>query len=101
MKTKMLPPAVPGETLKEDFMEPLGLTAYAMAKALGIGQTALGEILSGKRSISSEMALRLEAATGSSAQFWINLQTAYDLARARENPKLQEKIKAIPLLRAA
>ncbi|MDE1171482.1 MAG: HigA family addiction module antitoxin [Verrucomicrobium sp.] len=101
MKMKMLPHPTPGETLRQDFMEPLGLKPYGLAKALGVGQTAVGEILAGTRAISTEMALRLEAVTGSSAQFWLALQCACDLAVARENPVLKAKIGEIHRLRTA
>lgn len=85
----------PGEVLKNDFIEPLELTAYKVAKTLGVSQTAIGEILAGKRSISPEMALRLEQYTRISARTWINLQAAYDLDQARHNSKLTKKLKAI------
>jgi antitoxin HigA-1 len=69
MSTKKIPYPHPGDVLKQDWMEPLGLSAYKIAKALGVSQTAVGEILAGRRSISPEMALRLEKLTGASADF--------------------------------
>jgi addiction module HigA family antidote len=85
----------PGETLLEDFMNPLGITPYRAAKSLGISQTALAAIVKGTRAISSEMALRLEAYTGASAKFWLNLQSSYDLAKARSDKAFIAKLREI------
>ena len=83
-------------------MEPLQLTAYRVAKDLGVSQTAVGDILAGQRAISPEMALRLEAYTGASAQFWINLQSAHDLAQVRIDKRLIRKLQTIhPMPKAA
>jgi antitoxin HigA-1 len=99
---KIIPYPHPGETLKEDFMEPLGLTPYRVAKDLGVSQTAIGEILSGQRAVSPEMALRLEAYTGASAQFWINLQSSFDLAKVKADKTLIRKLHSIhPVSKAA
>jgi antitoxin HigA-1 len=74
----------PGEVIREDFLVPLGKTAYWLAKGLGISQTAVGEILQGKRRITPATALRLERFLGGSAEFWLGLQAAYDLDAERE-----------------
>lgn len=92
MKTNFIPLAVPGETLLEDWMEPLNLTTYQMAKHLGVGAIAVKEILEGKRSISPVMALRLGKVTGASSQYWLNLQTQYDLEKAKREKAVQKKI---------
>jgi len=95
MKSKMIPHSHPGETLKEDFMEPHNLTAYKVAKVLGVSQTSIGQIIHGTRAITPAMALRLEILTGASAQFWINLQTAYDLAKARADKDFKAELLVI------
>jgi len=77
-------PTHPGEVLLEDFMKPLGLTQYALAKALGVTQVRIGEIVQGKRAVSPDTALRLARYFGTSAEFWMNMQTTYDLERARD-----------------
>ncbi len=69
----------PGDILKEEFMEPIDLTQKVLADSLGIPASRLNEVIRGKRRISPELALRLAACFGNSAQFWINLQSRYDL----------------------
>jgi antitoxin HigA-1 len=73
----------PGEILREEYLVPLKMTPYRLAKGLGISATAVGEILAGTRSITAATALRLERFFGASAQFWMNLQTQYDLREAQ------------------
>ena len=72
-------PVHPGEILKEEYLEPLGLTAAALARALHVSAPTVNDIVLMRRSISADVALRLAAALETSAQFWLNLQTAYDL----------------------
>ena len=67
--------STPGEILKEEFLEPLGISNYRLAKTIGVGETAIGEIVRGKRTISTAMA----AALGNTPEFWMNLQRDYDL----------------------
>jgi addiction module HigA family antidote len=74
-----LAPLHPGRFLLEEFLEPLGMTQYRLAKSIGVSQRRIGEIMSGKRAITADTALRLEKFFGMRAQFWLNLQTAYDL----------------------
>ena len=74
----------PGIILKEEFMEPLGITAYAVSKGSGIPQTAIGEILKGKRNISPINALKLSKFFGVSETFFLNIQSRYDLDLAKE-----------------
>ena len=80
---EQLPNVHPGDVLREDFLVPLGMTAYRLAQRLKMPQTAVGEILAGKRAITPATALKLERLFGSSAEFWLNLQAAYDLAEER------------------
>ena len=69
----------PGEILKEEFLLPLGITAYRLSKATFIPQTRVGEILKGNRRITADTALRLSKYLGTSAKFWLGLQDDYDL----------------------
>jgi addiction module HigA family antidote len=78
-----LPNIHPGEVLREDYLIPLGRSAYWLAKGLRMSQTAVGEILAGKRAITPATALRLSRFFGSSAEFWLNLQASYDLEEER------------------
>ena len=69
----------PGTILQEEFMEPLGITAYKLSKEIKVQQTAVSQIIKGNRRITVDMALRLSRYFGNSAQFWLNLQNYYDL----------------------
>ncbi|MQU62205.1 HigA family addiction module antidote protein [Pseudomonas sp. FSL R10-1350] len=75
-------PIHPGEILKEEYLDPLGLTAAALARALRVSAPTVNEIVLMRRGISADVALRLAIALDTSAQFWLNLQTAYDLRTA-------------------
>lgn len=79
----------PGEILLTEFMEPLGLTAYRLAKELRVPAPRVGDIVRGKRAISADTALRLGIYFGLPAQFWLNLQNEYDLRRASSSPALK------------
>ena len=76
---KLLDPITPGEILREDFMEPLGISINQLARDLSVPPNRISEIVNGKRSISADTALRLQRYFGVEAQFWLNLQTEYDL----------------------
>ena len=76
-------PVHPGAILLHDFLEPLGLSQAALARHLGISVVRVNEIIRGKRGITAETAWLLSEALGSSPQFWINLQTNYELATHR------------------
>jgi antitoxin HigA-1 len=78
-----LPVVTPGEILKFEFMEPLGLSARALARELGVPANRVTEIVNGTRSISAETALLLGHRFGTTAELWMNLQTAHDLEKAR------------------
>jgi addiction module HigA family antidote len=84
MARRKLDPVHPGEILIEDFLKPLGITQYRLAKAVGVSQRRIGEIVQGKRAISADTAIRLGQALGTSAQFWMNLQSRYELERAAD-----------------
>lgn len=79
---RKIKPVHPGRILKQEFLEPAGITQYRLAKATGLSQVQVGNILRGRRGITAETALRLERALGMSAQTWMNLQNLYDLERA-------------------
>jgi addiction module HigA family antidote len=81
---KAFPPVHPGEVIVHDYLEPLGMSQYALAKALRITQARLGEIVRGKRAVSPDTALRLARYFGTSAEFWIGMQGQYDLEVARD-----------------
>ena len=72
----------PGEILAEEFLEPLDLSHRALARRMGVNPMRVNEIVRGKRSITADTALRLAKTLGTSARFWMNLQTNYDLAVA-------------------
>ena len=84
MMERTFPPMTPGRFLEMEFLEPLGLTAYALAKALGVDPPRIYKIVSGERGISADTALRLARFFGTSAQYWLNLQNRYDLQIAEE-----------------
>lgn len=73
----------PGEILLQDFLLPMGLSANHLARQTRVPATRIGEIVHGRRSVTTETALRFSQFFGTSAEFWINLQAAYDLSKAR------------------
>ncbi len=75
---KRLPNIHPGEVLKEEFLEPLGITQYKLAKTIGVQPIRIGEICAGRRAITADTALRLSRALGVTAGFWLGLQADYD-----------------------
>jgi addiction module HigA family antidote len=79
MPHKKLAPVHPGEILSEEFLKPLSLTEYRLAKGLRVPARRINEIIHGKRSISADTALRLGRFFRNSPRFWLNLQSAYDL----------------------
>jgi addiction module HigA family antidote len=83
-------PVHPGRIVRHDCLEPLSLTITAGAKALGVSRQTLNNIVNEKTGISAEMAIRLSKAFGSTAETWLAMQTAFDLAQAR---KLESRIK--------
>ena len=79
-----LPPIHPGEVLLEDFMKPLGLTQYRVAKDIGVSPLRISQIVRGQRAISADTALRLARYFGTSPAVWLRLQARYDLEVAEE-----------------
>ncbi len=92
-KTKLLPVS-PGEMLLEEFLKPMGLTQYRLAKEIGVPQRRIGEIVSGKRSITADTDLRLCKFFKLSDGWWLRLQVDYDTAKAKSAlTKVLAKIK--------
>lgn len=78
-KNHQIPPVHPGEILREDLIKPLGLTVNCLARELKIPVTRMSDIVNGRRPLNADAALRLSRYFGSTPEFWINLQAAYDL----------------------
>ena len=76
-------PPHPGETLKQEYLVPLGMSVNALAQALGIGAARLNEIVLGRRGVSADTALRLARYFGTTPELWLNLQAFYDLRMAQ------------------
>ena len=91
----------PGEILKEEFMVPLEMSGYALAKSLKVPAQTVNDILLQKRGISAEMAVRLSKFFGTTPEFWMNLQAAYELANVRNDKKLSQQVEKINPHRAA
>jgi addiction module HigA family antidote len=101
---KVQSPIHPGEVLAEDFMKPLGLTQYRLAKEIGVPARRINEIVQGKRAITPETALRLERYLGWPAQVWLNLQSHYDVQRVVNDlksalVKIRPYAKPVPISR--
>ena len=100
MEKNEFAPVTPGEILKEEFLVEYGLSQSQLAKAIGISPNRITEIINNRRRITADTALRLSLYFGNTPEFWINLQTHYDLKLARRNLK-PEEAKRIKALRAA
>jgi addiction module HigA family antidote len=73
----------PGEILEKEFIEPLGITAYKLSKAIGVQQTRISLIIKGERGITADTAIRFSKFFGTSPEFWMNLQREYDLRKVK------------------
>jgi addiction module HigA family antidote len=82
MKPKQLPLVTPGEMLAEEFLKPLAISQYRLAKDIGVPPRCINEIVHGTRAITANTASRLSQYFGNSPQFWLNLQTDYELRRS-------------------
>jgi len=94
-----IPYPTPGEILRHEFLEPMGITQYRLAKAIGVQQRRIGEIVAGRRAITADTGLRLSRFFGLSDGFWTGLQLDYDIAVARD--RLAETLDQIKPLSAA
>ncbi|WP_341523880.1 HigA family addiction module antitoxin [Pseudomonas sp. G.S.17] len=97
MHTNGMRPIHPGEILKEEFLDPLGVTPAALARALHVSAPTVNDIVRERRNVSADVALRLAQALGTTAQFWLNLQASYDLRKA-EIESGEEIIRDVHLL---
>jgi addiction module HigA family antidote len=93
------PPIAPGEILRTEFLEPMGISVYALANAIKVTRSRINDIVLGRRAISADTALRLARYFGTTPEFWVNLQSAYDLATARTT--LADRVNAEVSPRAA
>lgn len=93
--TKKIPPIHPGEILMEEFLKPLKISQYRIAKDINVPPRRINEIVHGLRAISADTALRLGQYFGMSPEFWLNLQAKYDLSVQEEilKPKLKYEVK--------
>ena len=92
-KIKRLPPVHPGEILLKDFLEPLEITRYRLAKDLGVDPRRIHSIVEGQRAVTAETALMLAKYFGTSAKFWMGIQSQYDLEI--EEDRIQKKLNKI------
>jgi addiction module HigA family antidote len=94
-KPKVIPPIHPGETLREDFLKPLGLSANRLAMELLVPVTRINDIIRCKRAITADTALRLARYFGTTPQFWMNLQANYELELAEDvrGPEIAGRIR--------
>lgn len=97
MKSKLLTKITPGEILEEDFLKPLGLSQYRLAKDISVPARRINEIVKGERAITADTALRLGRYFNMSAQFWLNLQSHYDLEleEDRLDRRLEREVKLL------
>lgn len=101
MEPRDLPPVHPGEILLEDFLKPLNITRYRLAKSIGVPQRRIDEICAGGQAITAETALRLARFFGTDAQSWLNLQAHYDLERLELRMADRIEHEVIPFKEAA
>jgi len=82
--TRQVPHPTAGEILLEEFLKPMGITQYRLAKDIGVPQARIGEIVNGRRSITADTGLRLSRFFGTSENYWVGLQIDYDIAKAKD-----------------
>jgi addiction module HigA family antidote len=93
-----LPPTPPGEVLLEDFLTPLKISQYKLAKEISVPRRRINEIVQGKRAVTADTAIRLARYFGVSDRFWLNLQTRYDIevTRDRLGDRLEQEVRGRP-----
>lgn len=96
-----LPPIHPGEILLEEFLEPMGISQYRLAKDTSVPARRINEIVHGTRSITADTALRLSRFFGTSERFWLNLQTQYDLETQKDKLKGRLDKEVVPHKKAS
>jgi addiction module HigA family antidote len=97
MKSKLLDDITPGEILEEEFLKPMTITQYRLAKDIGVPPRRINEIVKGQRAITADTALRLGRYFGLAPQFWLNLQSHYDLEKVQERlaGRLEREVKVL------
>ena len=95
MSARRLQPIHPGEILREEFLDPMGISQYRLAKDITVDPRRINAIIQGKRAITADTALRLSRYFGTSERFWLNLQAQYDLEVERDElgPRLEKEVK--------
>jgi addiction module HigA family antidote len=101
MKSSLIPNPHPGEILAEDFLKPLGISRYRLAKATGIPESRLSRLVQGKVAVSTDTAFRLGLYFGVSPRNWLNLQNAYDLMEFERHSAVSVRRQVKPLAHAA
>ena len=98
MARTKLPPVHPGEILQEEYLEPLGISQYRLAKDISVPPRRINEIVHGTRSITADTALRLARYFGTSERFWLNLQARYDLEAEKDRlgRRLEREVVRMP-----
>lgn len=101
MQRKRLPPVPPGEVLLEEFLRPLGISQYQLAKDLSVPPRRINEIVHGKRAVTADTALRLARYLGTSERFWLNLQARYELEleKDRLGDRLEKEVRVLAATR--
>ena len=99
MRMRKMDPIHPGEILFEEFLKPLGISQYRIAKDINVAPRRINEIVQGKRSITADTALRLARYFGLSERFWLNLQSRFDLEIEKDklDRRLEEEVKVLAL----
>lgn len=97
MAKRSMPPVHPGEVLHEEFLTPLGISQYRLAKETSVPARRINEIVRGQRAVSADTALRLARYFGTSERFWLNLQARFDLETEKDRlgKRLQREVKAL------
>jgi antitoxin HigA-1 len=97
MKSKLLANITPREILDEEFLKPMAITQYRLAKDIGVPPRRINEIVKGRRAITANTALRLGRFFGMAPEFWLNLQSHYDLEQEKETlaGRLDKEVKAV------
>ena len=97
MKNKLLDNITPGEILDEEFLKPRAITQYRLAKDIGVSPRRINEIVKGRRAITADTALRLGHYFGMAPQFWLNLQSHYDLEQVQDRlaDRLDKEVKVL------
>lgn len=99
MGTKKMQPIHPGEILLEEFLKPLNISQYRLAKDISVPARRINEIIHGKRSVSADTALRLSRYFGLSERFWLNLQARHDIEVEKDklNGRIRQEVKVLSL----